>query len=552
MTQVIIITVAALLIFFGAGYRKEQLDKKAYEEKLKKDYGKISTRKLSSEELKSIKGYTNYHLHDDLIDDITWNDLDMNLVYSKMNYCKSSAGDEYLYYILRSPQTADYDWSDIENKIDHLKEDSVYRTKLSVCLHDIGRTKNYSIYSYIDKLDEAKRTSAFMTIAGVLMYIPAIAICFFNLVVGISLIFVLALFNIATYFKQKSIIEPYIICFEYVFRILKNCDQITQVIKNGSDILSQEMTDLVSISNDFRSFKRFSSLVIGDLGSGPLGIVLDYIKMLTHLDLIKFNTMLDQIKLHRDHVDKIITIIGKIDCYISIGEYRTSLLQFCIPKLDDTYDGIRIEDGYHPLLDNPVPNSINTNKCVLLTGSNASGKSTFLKMVAVNALLSQTIHTSCSKKYEAPYFNIYSSLSLKDSIVTGESYYMVEIKTLKRIMDASIRKKHVLGFVDEVLRGTNTTERIAASSAILRNLSDKGVLVFAATHDLELTSILDDIYENYHFEEEMKDDDVTFPYKLSCGKATSRNAIKLLDILGYDKNIVIKANEIVKEMEERR
>ena len=552
MTQVIIITVAALLIFFGAGYRKEQLDKKAYEEKLKKDYGKISTRKLSSEELKSIKGYTNYHLHDDLIDDITWNDLDMNLVYSKMNYCKSSAGDEYLYYILRSPQTADYDWSDIENKIDHFKEDSVYRTELSVCLHDIGRTKNYSIYSYIDKLDEAKRTSAFMTIAGVLMYIPAIAICFFNLVVGISLIFVLALFNIATYFKQKSIIEPYIICFEYVFRILKNCDQITQVIKNGSDILSQEMTDLVSISNDFRSFKRFSSLVIGDLGSGPLGIVLDYIKMLTHLDLIKFNTMLDQIKLHRDHVDKIITIIGKIDCYISIGEYRTSLLQFCIPKLDDTYDGIRIEDGYHPLLDNPVPNSINTNKCVLLTGSNASGKSTFLKMVAVNALLSQTIHTSCSKKYEAPYFNIYSSLSLKDSIVTGESYYMVEIKTLKRIMDASIRKKHVLGFVDEVLRGTNTTERIAASSAILRNLSDKGVLVFAATHDLELTSILDDIYENYHFEEEMKDDDVTFPYKLSCGKATSRNAIKLLDILGYDKNIVIKANEIVKEMEERR
>lgn len=552
MTQVIIITVAALLIFFGAGYRKEQLDKKAYEEKLKKDYGKISTRKLSSEELKSIKGYTNYHLHDDLIDDITWNDLDMNLVYSKMNYCKSSAGDEYLYYILRSPQTADYDWSDIENKIDHFKEDSVYRTELSVCLHDIGRTKNYSIYSYIDKLDEAKRTSAFMTIAGVLMYIPAIAICFFNLVVGISLIFVLALFNIATYFKQKSIIEPYIICFEYVFRILKNCDQITQVIKNGSDILSQEMTDLVSISNDFRSFKRFSSLVIGDLGSGPLGIVLDYIKMLTHLDLIKFNTMLDQIKLHRDYVDKIITIIGKIDCYISIGEYRTSLLQFCIPKLDDTYDGIRIEDGYHPLLDNPVPNSINTNKCVLLTGSNASGKSTFLKMVAVNALLSQTIHTSCSKEYEAPYFNIYSSLSLKDSIVTGESYYMVEIKTLKRIMDASIRKKHVLGFVDEVLRGTNTTERIAASSAILRNLSDKGVLVFAATHDLELTSILDDIYENYHFEEEMKDDDVTFPYKLSCGKATSRNAIKLLDILGYDKNIVIKANEIVKEMEERR
>ena len=155
MTQIIIITVAALLIFFGAGYRKEQLDKKAYEEKLKKDYGKVNTRRLSSEDLKNIKGYTNYHIHDEMIDDITWNDLDMNLIYSKMNYCKSSAGDEYLYYILRNPKTANYNWSDSENKINHLIEDYTYRNKLSVCLHDIGRSKNYSIYSYIDKLEAA-------------------------------------------------------------------------------------------------------------------------------------------------------------------------------------------------------------------------------------------------------------------------------------------------------------------------------------------------------------------------------------------------------------
>ena len=84
MTQVIIITVALLLIFFGAGYRKEQLDKKAYENKLKNDYGKINTRKFSSEELKRIKGYSSYHVHENMIDDITWNDLDMNLIYSKI------------------------------------------------------------------------------------------------------------------------------------------------------------------------------------------------------------------------------------------------------------------------------------------------------------------------------------------------------------------------------------------------------------------------------------------------------------------------------------
>ena len=552
MTQVIIITVALLLIFFGAGYRKEQLDKKAYENKLKNDYGKINTRKFSSEELKRIKGYSSYHVHENMIDDITWNDLDMNLIYSKIDYCQSSAGDEYLYYTLRSPHTEAFDWTDFESKVDMLQEDSEYRTKLSLCLHDIGRSENYSIYSYIDKLDEAQKTSTVMTLAGVLLYIPSIVICFFNLAIGIALIFVLAVYNIATYFKQKSRIEPYIICFEYVFRVLINSEKITQVIRSKPSVLEHEMTDLVNISNEFKSFKRFSSLVIGNLGNGPLGVVLDYVKMLTHLDLLKFNTMLDQVKLHSQDIDKILTIIGKIDCYIAIGEYRASLSQFCVPNLDDSYNSLKIENGYHPLLSNAVPNSITADKSVLLTGSNASGKSTFLKMIAINALLSQTIHTSCSEEYAAPYFNIYSSLSLKDSIVEGESYYMAEIKSLKRIMDASESKSHVLGFVDEVLRGTNTTERIAASSAILRNLSDKGVLVFAATHDLELTSILDDIYDNYHFEEEMQHDDVTFPYKLSSGKATSRNAIKLLDILGYDKNIIEKANEIVKNMEESR
>ena len=216
-------------------------------------------------------------------------------------------------------------------------------------------------------------------------------------------------------------------------------------------------------------------------------------------------------------------VIGSIDCYISIGEYRTYLGKWCVPKLSSDTQGLCISNGYHPLIKDAVPNSIDAARCVLLTGSNASGKSTFLKMIAVNALLAQAVNTVCADEYSAPYFSIYSSLNLKDSIVSGESYYMAEIRSLKRIMDAVDRGKYVLGFVDEVLRGTNTTERIAASSAILRNLSSKGILVFAATHDLELTSILEDEYDNYHFTEVIELDDIKFPYKLEKGKAVSRN-----------------------------
>ena len=99
----------------------------------------------------------------------------------------------------------------------------------------------------------------------------------------------------------------------------------------------------------------------------------------------------------------------------------------------------------------------------------------------------------------------------------------------------------VLCCIDEVLRGTNTVERIAASAEILRCFTQTKTLCFAATHDLELTGLLGDVYDNYHFGEEIEDGDVRFSYRLFEGPSTSCNAIALLGSLGYDKNLVEKA-----------
>ena len=199
--------------------------------------------------------------------------------------------------------------------------------------------------------------------------------------------------------------------------------------------------------------------------------------------------------------------------------------------------------AYHPLLGAPVKNGITAERGVLLTGSNASGKSTFLKTVAINAVLAQTVHTCAADGYRAPFFQVYSSMALKDDIVSGESYYIVEIKSLKRILDAAaLRKGLILCFVDEVLRGTNTVERIAASTQILRSLGHSGILCFAATHDIELTELLQEDFDNYHFEEDVRDGDVYFNYRLKKGKATTRNAIKLLELMGYEPQVIEKAS----------
>jgi DNA mismatch repair ATPase MutS len=132
-------------------------------------------------------------------------------------------------------------------------------------------------------------------------------------------------------------------------------------------------------------------------------------------------------------------------------------------------------------------------------------------------------------------------MMLTDSIETNESYYMVEIRSIKRIMDAAEGKPAALCFVDEVLRGTNTVERIAASSQILKSLAERHVMAFAATHDIELTDMLADFFDNYHFEEEIVDGSIHFSYKLLNGKAQTRNAIRLLSIMGYDESVIENA-----------
>ena len=132
-----------------------------------------------------------------------------------------------------------------------------------------------------------------------------------------------------------------------------------------------------------------------------------------------------------------------------------------------------------------------------------------------------------------------NELNWRDDLSNGESYYIVEIKALKRILDAVPNSDTpLLCFVDEVLRGTNTVERIAASAQILKCLAQKSVQCFAATHDIELTHLLEEWYSNYHFEEQIKDDDVLFNYQLKEGRATSRNAISLLKVMGYDEAII--------------
>lgn len=539
----------ALIVFImGIEYINSRSFQKRCLEKIYRDYGKAPERNYKTGELEHIQKYYLRHPGEYQIDDITWNDLDLDSFYQRMNSSVSAAGDEYLYYRLRTPIYTQDEMESWEAKIRYFMEHEEDRHSVQGVFYRLGRMGRYSLHEYIENLDILGERKNIKYILSNLMILVCVGIMFVSLPMGVAALLVVLCHNVIGYFKEYKEIEPYITSFRYINRAL---DVAQELGKKKIAGISGEQKRLLECHQKMRGFIRNAFLIVYvEKGNGnPLGVILDYLRMIFYLDLIQFNNALRAVRGHLAEIDEMVTLIGEIETAVVIGSYRTSLQgDCCIPALQFEKGAdrqIRIDQLYHPMLREPVKNSISTKQGVLLTGSNASGKSTFLRAVALNALLAQTIHTCLASCYEAPVFRIYSSMALKDDLLGGQSYYMVEIQSIKRILD-QVRKAEedhscVLCFVDEVLRGTNTVERIAASTQIMKMFAAENVICFAATHDVELTKLLAQDYNNYHFEERIEEEDVFFPYTLMPGPATTRNAIALLKVLGYDERIIDKA-----------
>ena len=541
-------TVCFLLFLFLQGIHQEKKERKWFRQKLINQYGEKPDKEYTPERYVRIPGYYENHKKEEQIDDITWNDLGMDDIFEGLNYTLSSTGEEYLYYQLRTPVLD-------EEKLKHFHEMAVYfdeneedRISFQLLMRKLGTTGKFSLYDYIEyltKFDALSNKKEFLML-GLLG--ASILLMFFQLTMGILALIAVIFYQMLSYYKIRKRIEPYITSLGYMIRLSEIADKVQKL---NLPVCEKENEQIRAHVRNLRSTKKGSYWVFHDpknnTGGNPLDAILVYVTMIFHVDLIAFNKMLGGLKSKLHEIDELVSILGYIETAVCVCLYRASVQDnYCIPEFGGT--GLHLMNGYHPMIQEPVANSITASRSVLLTGSNASGKSTFLKMIALNALLAQTIYTVCGKEYKGPFFRVYSSMSLRDDLESGESYYIVEIKAIKRIMEEADRIKSmdngqkVLCFVDEVLRGTNTTERIAASSQILKSFAENGVLCFAATHDLELTELLKDEFDNYHFSEDVSENDIRFNYLLQPGKATTKNAIRLLQLMGYDRSIIENAH----------
>lgn len=543
-----------LVIFAVQSYNM----KKTAGEKLKKDlderWGKRQKRTYTHSEYGRVSHYycQTVKPEDYVIDDITWNDLDMDDIFRALNHTCSSVGEESLYRRLRIPEKDEDVLKKFGTMAEVFEKNPEAAKELQQIYAAVGRTKSVSLYDFIVTASELKPKSNGKHYVGMALILTCAAGLFVVPVYAAPGLLAVLSYNIYSYYKEKNDVNNYFVCFEYIIRLISRGGQIKKQLEEIRHPVYRDYVDKITeLLSKTKNMKKGMFLISSPgVNDSVVEMVMQYVRMIFHVDLIKFNAMVKKTKENLPEIDELYRIAGDVEAAVAVASFRTCLQEeygyYAIPEWR-TRGGITFENIYHPLIEKAVTNSMHPERNVLLTGSNASGKSTFLKTVAINAVLAQTIYTAAAQKFAMPMTEVCSSMALRDNLSQRDSYYMAEIKSLKRIMDKAEEGKHVLCFIDEVLRGTNTIERIAASSEILKALKLENVICFAATHDIELTYILEEIYANYHFEEEVSGDDVKFNYKLKKGRTVTRNAIRLLKVLGYPGQIISGASAMVEE-----
>jgi len=232
-------------------------------------------------------------------------------------------------------------------------------------------------------------------------------------------------------------------------------------------------------------------------------------------------------------------LVGELDAAIATASYLERYPAHCQPAIADR-PLLRMVDGYHPLIPHPVRNSVELDgRSLLVTGSNMAGKTTFIKMVAINFILGRTLGFCLAAVATLPPGRVMTSIRGEHSVESGKSHYFAEVEAIRSFIAAAEQGGCPLFVIDELFRGTNTRERVALARAVLEHLAGQA-LVLVTTHDVELQPVLADHYELGHFRES-PDVDGFFDYRLRPGASRERNAIRVLARMDFPERIVAAA-----------
>ena len=239
-----------------------------------------------------------------------------------------------------------------------------------------------------------------------------------------------------------------------------------------------------------------------------------------------------------------LTATGEIEALCSLASHAFEHPRDCFPEFVDRGPYLEADDAAHPLLpeDRAVANSVRIGgdsapHLLVVSGSNMSGKSTFLRTLGVNSVLAQAGATVRARRFRLSKLAVGASIRVNDSLQGGISRFYAEILRLRQILDLTASGQPVLFLIDEFLHGTNSHDRRIGAEALVRSLVQRGGIGLVTTHDLALADIADtmgDRAANVHFEDHVEDGKIIFDYVMRPGIVRKSNAIELMRSVGLE------------------
>ena len=223
------------------------------------------------------------------------------------------------------------------------------------------------------------------------------------------------------------------------------------------------------------------------------------LQMLTMYDLHCMNQLDKWKSIYGKSITELFFVVGEIEALLSLSVLaRDKLVVF--PK---------IEDRKSVLFEGQDINL--NNKGVILTGSNMSGKTTFLRTIGVNVVLAYAGAPVCAKSMRLSCMKLFTSMRVQDDVSKGISSFYAEVLRIREMVEYSKRQKPMLVLIDEIFKGTNSADRITGAKEILKGLNKDYIIAVVSTHDFELCSLVEDKEikgKNHHFEEYYEKDNI--------------------------------------------
>ena len=488
------------------------------------------------------RGLTAESPNADQVDDRAWSDLELEKIFTRLNRCVTPLGAQYLYALFRNYQTQPANLAANVKAYGTFKSEPQVLSALRAALAKLNRRESADLADFLLGPPPTVPTHyRFFYVASAL----AIA-CPFGLFFSAWFLPAFMAFlgvNIFLYYLYSPGLVRHSPALLTLGVLLACLPKIAQALQ---DTNLPELGEIQTSASVARKIQKRISLAFlrGQGGDDLTRILIEYLNMLCLFEVTALCRAIQAVNQKRQALLNLFRVVARLDALQGISNALAEYPSVCVPemKAGRPFSFLEVQ---HPLVRNPVCNSVEgSGNSLLLTGTNMAGKTTFIKTLAVNLIFAQTLGVCLAKKAVLPPARVRTLIEREDIITSGQSYFYFEASELLRMLNDAAQSGREHWFVlDEIFRGTNTLERVSAGSAVLNYLASFG-FVIASTHDHELCTLLHNDFDLYHFSEVINGNEARFDYRLRKGPCTTRNAIKLMAIVGFPKSVTDLAEKL--------